>query len=183
MSKPHKITLAALLIVLTPCIPTLAFAGEQGLYFGGGVGAYTLDLNDSNFDDDATVARIFAGLQFTDNLAIEGEYQKLFESEDDIFGADAELEADIWTISIRPILPLTEFLDLYGKLGYSHYDAEVQTSLIGTTFRADGSDNALSWGGGVDLNFGNLSLRGEVTRVEIDDADLNLVSAGLVLRF
>ncbi len=160
-----------------------AVAGEPGLYIGGGVGAYTLDIDDTDFDDNATVARVFAGLQFTENLAIEGEYQKLFESEDDIFGVDAELEADIWTISLRPILPLTDFVDLYGKIGYSHYDADVQASILGASFSADDSDTVFSWGGGVDLNFGNLSLRGEVSRIEIDDADLNLVSAGLVFRF
>ena len=81
------------------------------------------------------------------------------------------------------MISLTDFIDLYGKIGYSHYDAEVQTTILGSSFSADGSDNALSWGGGVDFNFGNLSLRGEVSRIEVDDADLNLVSAGLVLRF
>ena len=179
----RKLGLFACSFVFMAGMANSVIAAEQGLYVGAGVGAYTLDIDDTDFDDNATVARVFAGLQFSENWAIEGEYQKLFESEDDIFGAQAELEADIWTISLRPMISLTDFIDLYGKIGYSHYDAEVQTTILGSSFSADGSDNALSWGGGVDFNFGNLSLRGEVSRIEVDDADLNLVSAGLVLRF
>ena len=47
----------------------------------------------------------------------------------------------------------------------------------------DESDGAFTYGGGVGLNFGNVSLRGEVSRIDIDDAELNLVSANVLVRF
>ena len=90
--KPY--TVPGVLLATLLFTSHIAWASDPGIYIGGGVGAYTLDVDNTNFDDDATVARVFAGLQFTENLAIEGEYQKLFESEDDLFGAQAELEAD-----------------------------------------------------------------------------------------
>ena len=160
-----------------------AYAAEQGLYLGGGVGVYTLDIDDTSFDDKATVAKAFLGYRFSDHVALEVDYQKLFEVEDDIIGVEAELDADAWTVSLRPILPITDFMDLYAKVGYTWYDIEAKTTILGFSISDDDSDSALSWGAGVDLNFGNVSLRGEVTRIEVDDADLNLVSAGVVFRF
>ena len=160
-----------------------ANAAEQGLYLGGGIGAYTLDLDDTSFDDNATVAKVMLGYRFSDNVAFEVDYQKLFEVEDNVLGVPAELDADAWTVSIRPILPVSDFLDLYAKVGYSWYDVEARTTILGLSVTDDDSDSALSWGAGVDLNFGNVSLRGEVTRIEVEDADLNLVTAGVVIRF
>ena len=160
-----------------------AVAAEPGLYLGAGLGAYTLDIDDTSFDDSATVAKVFAGYRIGDHLAIEGDYQKLYEVKDDVVGIEAKLDADAWTVSIRPILPITDFIDLYGKVGYTWYDIEARTRIFGVSVTEDDSDGDLSWGGGIDLNFGNLSLRGEVSRIEVDDADLNLVSAGILFRF
>ncbi|MEQ9451258.1 MAG: porin family protein [Pseudomonadales bacterium] len=176
------------IITLTALTTLAAFslnaqAADNGLYIGAGVGAYTLEIDDTDFDDNDTVAKVFAGYRFNKNLAVEGEYQKLFESEDDIFGTNVELEADAWTIAVRPILPLTDFIDLYAKIGYTHYEAEARTRLGGVTINDEDSESGLNWGGGIDFNLGNVSLRGEVSRIEIDDADLNLVSAGVVFRF
>ena len=160
-----------------------ANATDNGLYLGGGVGAYTLDIDDTDFDDGATVAKVFAGYRLHPNLAIEADYQKLFEASDDILGVNAEVDADAWTVALRPTLPLTDFVDLYAKVGYTWYDVETKASLLGVSTTLDESDSDFSWGGGVDFNFGNLSLRGELSRIEVNDADLNLLTAGVVFRF
>ncbi len=170
-------------LVLMGVTTISAHAAEQGLYLGAGVGVYTLDIDDTSFDDNATVAKVFAGYRFGDHVAIEVDYQKLFEVKDDIIGIEAELDADAWTVSLRPILPVSDFLDLYAKVGYTWYDIEARTTILGSSISDGDSDSDLSWGAGVDLNFGNLSLRGEVTRIEVDDADLNLVTAGVIFRF
>jgi hypothetical protein len=48
----------------------------------------------------------------------------------------------------------------------------------------DGSDDDFTWGGGVDFHLGDLlTLRGDISRVEIEDSDLNLISAAVILRF
>ncbi len=159
-----------------------ANAAEQGLYMGGGVGVYTLDIDDTSFDDNATVAKVIAGFRFSDGIAIEVDYQKLFEVEDDVLGVKAEIDAEAWTVSLRPILPVSDFLDLYAKIGYTWYDIEARTNILGGVSIED-TEASFSWGGGVDLNFGNVSFRGEVTRIEVDDADLNLVTAGVIVRF
>ncbi len=173
----------ALAFVLT--IPsTPLYAADRGLYLGGGVGLYTLDINNTNFDDNASVAKVIAGLRISDNLAIEGDYQKLFETKDDLFGSDAELKADAYTISIRPILPLTGFLDLYAKIGYTFYKFESKGEFLGVDIGAEESERDFTYGAGVDLHVSKrLSLRGEVTRIDIQDADINLITAALLFRF
>lgn len=176
------ITLFALVLLGVTTITT-ANAAEQGLYLGGGVGVYTLDIDDTSFDDNATVAKAIAGYRFSDNFAIEVDYQKLFEVEDNVLGVKAELDADAWTVSLRPILPISDVVDLYAKVGYTWYDIEARASILGVSITDDDSDSSFSWGGGVDLNFGNLSLRGEVARIEVDDADLNLITIGVLVRF
>lgn len=183
MRKENTFFACALLGVIS-IVAFSANAAEQGLYMGVGVGVYTLDIDDTGFDDKATVAKGIAGLRLSDNLAIEVDYQKLFTVEDDILGVEAEIDADAWTVSLRPILPISDFVDLYGKVGYTWYDIEARASILGGPSISDGdSDSSFSWGGGVDLNFGNVSLRGEVTRIEVDDADLNLVTVGVLVRF
>jgi len=164
-------------------VPASANAADTGLYLGGAVGAYTLDIDDTDFDDGATVAKFFAGYRLHPNLAIEADYQKLFEADDDILGVNAEVDADAWTVALRPTLPITDFIDLYGKIGYTWYDVETKASLLGVSTTLDDSDSDFSWGGGVDFNFGNLSLRGELSRIEVNDADLNLLTAGVVFKF
>ncbi len=74
-------------------------------------------------------------------------------------------------------------MDLYAKVGYTWYDIEARANILGVSITDDDSDSSFSWGGGVDLNFGNVSLRGEVARIEVDDADLNLVTVGVLVRF
>ena len=160
-----------------------ANAADQGLYIGGGVGVYTLDIDDTSFDDNATVGKAIVGYRFSDYAALEVDYQKLFEVEDDVLGGKAEIDADAWTVSLRPILPVSDFVDLYAKVGYTWYDVEAKSTILGGVSIDTDTDSSFSWGGGVDLNFGNVSLRGEVSRIEVDDADLNLVTAGVIVRF
>lgn len=158
-------------------------AAENGFYLGGGAGAYFLDIDESDFDDGAPTAKVFAGYRLHPNLAVEADYQKLYKSSGDIFGIDTGVKADAWTVALRPTFPLTDFIDLYGKIGYAWYDVEASASVGGLTFTESESERDLTWGGGVDFNFGNLSLRGELSRIEVEDADLNMLTAGVVYRF
>ena len=185
MPKNFLFTLpACLACALTFALATPAYAADPGLYLGGGVGLYTLDINNTNFDDNASVAKVIAGFRISDHLAIEGDYQKLFETKDDLFGSDAKLQADAYTISIRPILPLTIFLDLYGKIGYTFYKFESKGEFLGVDIGAEKNERDFTYGAGVDLHVSKrLSLRGEVTRLDIQDAEVNLVTAALLFRF
>lgn len=157
-----------------------AQAAQRGLYLGGGAGLYTLEIDDLEFDDDAALLRAFGGFRFSDHWAVEADYQYLSEAKDAFLGQDVELDFEGYGISVRPILPLGDRLDLYGRIGWTWYDAEASIAGVGI----DGSDDDFTWGGGVDFHLGDLlTLRGEVSRIEVDDTDLSLVSAAVLLRF
>ncbi len=172
-----------LTVLVLTWLPCNVAAADTGLYLGAGVGAYTLDIDDTDFDDNSTVAQAIVGYQLGSFLAVEGSYQKLFDTEDDVLGSEIELDADAWTLALRPMLPVTPLIDVYGKVGYAWYEVEAQTEILGFAFSEDDSDSAFTWGAGVDVNLGSLSLRGEVSRIEVDDAELNLVTAALLFRF
>ncbi|MCZ6890702.1 MAG: porin family protein [Gammaproteobacteria bacterium] len=178
-----KILYAALCAVLG--LGSVAYADERpGVYFGGGIGAYGLDLDNVDFDDRSRFLRAVVGYRISDHLAVEGDYLKLFETSGDIFGADADLDADVWGISLRPILPITDRIDLYGRVGWSWYDVDVTSNAFGIPLTADSKDNDFTWGGGLDFRLtDNVSLRGDFSRIEIDDANLNFLSAQVTFRF
>lgn len=164
-----------------------ASAADLGPYIGAGAGIYTLSLDDDefeDFDDNAAFGRVFGGVRLTDHLAIEGDYQRLAKTKDNLLGADVELDGTAWGVSIRPILPITEFIDLYARAGWTWYDVEATATVLGTSASVTGNDSDFTWGGGIDINLGqSLSLRGDFSRIEIEDTDLNLISAGVFFRF
>lgn len=167
---------AAAALAFSPAL----LAAQPGAYVGGGVGVYTLDIDDIDYDDSAALLRGFAGFRLNDNWAIEGDYQRFSEAEDDFLGVDAELDFEGYGVALRPIIPLGNLVDLYGKVGWTWYDADASAG----GFAISDSGDDFTWGGGVDFHLGDLlTLRGEVSRIEIDDTDLNLVSAAVLLRF
>lgn len=171
------------------CVVTLgwsisAIAADGGPYVGVRAGAYTLDVDDVDFDDGDTVYGAFGGFRFNDHWAVEVDYHKLQESEDTILGIDVGIDADSWSVSVRPIFPITDLVDIYGRVGWAWYDVELNASSLGIGVSDSESDSDLIWGGGIDINLGDrFSLRGEVTRIEISDADLNMFSIGALFRF
>lgn len=163
---------------------TMAHADDAtDVYIGGSIGGYALDVDDIDFDDGARFVRAYAGLNLSENLSIEGDYTRLSESEDDIGGTPSEFEADAFSVFVRPSVSLSDHIDIYGKAGWSWYDTEFRTTAgVPATLTSD--DDDFAWGGGVDLHLSdNLTLRGDFTRIEVDDADLDMLSAGLTFRF
>lgn len=172
---------AAALAAAAAGFTSSAIAAPPGPYLGAGVGLYTLDIDDVNYDDSAALFRGFGGYRINDNWAIEADYQRLSEAEDDILGTDVELDFEAWGVSVRPIIPIGDLFDLYARVGWTWYDAEANVTGFGSV---DGSDDDFTWGGGIDFHLGDLlTLRGDVSRIEIEDTDLNLISAAILLRF
>ncbi|MEQ8857407.1 MAG: porin family protein [Pseudomonadales bacterium] len=173
-------SIATAAIVGAWTLSPVASAAQPGPYVGAGVGIYTLDIEDINYDDSAALFRGFGGYRINDNWAIEADYQRFSEAEDDILGTDVKLDFEAWGVSVRPILPIGP-IDLYARAGWTWYDAEANVGGFGSV---DGSDDDFTWGGGVDFHLGDLlTLRGDISRIEIEDTDLNLVSAAILLKF
>jgi OOP family OmpA-OmpF porin len=97
---------AALAAGALAAVPALAQVqtDERALYLGGGIGVN---------DDEESVWRLFGGYRAHRNLAVELGYADLGEM--NIAGRPANTEA--WELVGLGILPLTEQISVYGKLG------------------------------------------------------------------
>lgn len=203
------------LILLAAAASQPATAEENvGWYVGGSVGPSYADIDEpkitgslleSGFtttafdhDDRDTGYQLFAGYQFNRNFAVEGGFFDLGE-----FGytattlpagtLDGRLEVKGLNLDLLGILPVSDRVSAFGRLGIQYADTEDR-------FRGTGSVNVfnpapeetdvnLKAGFGLQYAVSNsLGMRFEVERYRIDDAvgntgDLDLLSVGLVYRF
>ena len=133
----------------------------QGFYFGGGIGVTQLEDEEEgigSFDDSPLGWRILAGYEFTENFAVEGAYVNSGEAEDTIQGVDIEAELKGFTVSGIGLLPVSDSVKLFGKLGY--YNGETEASAFGVT--VDEDESGLTLGAGLRFDLGNnFAIRGE----------------------
>lgn len=183
-----RTALAVFLSALT--FAPLAANADSGFYIGGGVGGATLeaDFGDtgipgfpSDLDEDDTAIKLFAGYTFdlpTIDLAVEAGYVDLGEPDIDVLGVDVKLNPtgiNLWGIAAVETGPV----DLFAKLGYIAWDVDI--SAQGASDAIDGSD--LAYGLGLSFGLGAIKVRGEYEVYDLEDADVSMISLGLVYQF
>lgn len=185
-------------------------AAQAQLYLGAGAGQSKFhDLDEvraacatvgasCSVDDTDTGFKVFAGYRFNDFIALEGGYIDLGESVADAVvpvTATAALTAEGGYVSLLPQIPVGTVGSIFGRIGLSAVDAELTASGGGETF-SDSSGAAgvvFGFGGEVHLNE-QVSIRAEWERHSFDEAldiagieleapDIDLLSAGLIVRF
>ena len=154
---------------------------ETGSYAGGSLGQYRYEdssLDDDNFEDDSESYKAFLGARLNRVFSIEAGYNKYGEVEDQ----GRRFEADGIPLSISAALPLSPGFAPYAKLGQLYWDLEGEgNSEIGNE-NIDGNDTFYGVGAWLNLSR-NLNMRLEYERFELDDADLDMATAGLALQF
>jgi predicted porin len=157
------------------CVGTAAHADNTGIYAGGSVGQAETDFSDDTldtlFDGKDTAFKIFLGYRVLDWVGFEAGYVDLgeitlrgsqpgvtrFRLEEAGFGAFGML---YWT-------PVPQ-LDLFAKGGFVISQAHVRTnSFFGSLDDTDNSTD-LAWGVGGQVRFGNLAVRAEYERFNLD---------------
>lgn len=167
-------------------IATTSLADEAGgFYIGAGLGGYDVSADVFNFDDSEFL-RGTVGFRMSEKWAFEGDVLHLNDANASFGDTTANLDADIVGIAWRRIVPINDHIDLYGRLGWSWFDGKLEAQ--NHTFPAGvdiaGKDDEFTWGGGVEVSFNDhFALRGDFTRIDFDDTNLDLWSASLVLRF
>lgn len=140
--------------------------GNTGFYLGAGAGQIE---GDGDFDDDAGLAKVFAGynfgwLPFLD-LGAELSYMNGGKLHDHIDGHSASLEIDSWQATGIAGLSFGPF-GVYGKAGFAEWDAERRGG--GNLDRNfDGTDPV--YGIGARLKLFDVTGRLEVERIDTDD--------------
>ncbi|MHB8717022.1 MAG: OmpA family protein [Sulfuricaulis sp.] len=191
-----------------------AVAADSGWYGGLGIGRTKAKINDSKIesgllgsgltttsmsdDDRDTGYKVFGGLKFNRNFALEAGYFDLGE-----FGFKATtipagtLNGNInlkgFNLDAVGILPLAEKFSAFGRIGGQYTQAEdsfTKTGAVAVT-NPNPSKRALNYKAGLGVQYDlteSVGLRGEWERYRINDAvgsrgDVDMLSVGLVVAF
>lgn len=161
------------LIGTTMTDPALA-AGQW--YFGGSISQSSID--EPGLDADDTNGKLFGGYRYNRHFSIEGTYYDLGE----FTQGTNQLALDGFGISINGYLPLADKLSLLGKVGLHAWDADVRGPIASRL--SDSSDTDTFVGVGVEYRLSDrLDFRAEYERYNVDNFDVDAVSAGVSFRF
>jgi hypothetical protein len=182
-------------------------AEDVGWYIGGSIGEAEADLGSkdfsifddgsitsSSFDDSGDSYSFFVGVQNHENFAAEFGYIDFgeggFNATSDGLGTmyvagpvKGVLESDAITVAVKPILPLTEHIDLFAKIGVFFWDSQFTLSDSAQSASASEDGEDLFYGLGAGLNFGSFTLTAEYTRYDLDGVDVDVVAASAIIRF
>jgi opacity protein-like surface antigen len=158
-SLMRKLAFIAAASVAALVAPGLAHA-QEGAYVGAG---YT------QFDaDDVSVGAVTgrAGYRFHPNFAAEAE-ASFGVGDDD--GVELDNSVGVYGVGILPVSP--EF-DLFARVGYHN-----------TEFNA-GEDDGIAYGAGAQWNITErFGIRGEYTRLDSDEEEVDTYGASVVYKF
>jgi OOP family OmpA-OmpF porin len=172
-----KLIYTAVATALLAASPAAMSADDGGFYVGAGIGQFGVD--EGGFSESDTGYKLFGGWMFNQYIGGEAEYIDGGTVEDSGFGIDTTA----FNLSVKGNWPVTEQFDVYGKVGYFFWDADVD--LFGDSSQEkneSGSD--LSWGIGAGYDFtDNFGVVGEWQWFQIEEADADMWSVGLVWKF
>jgi OOP family OmpA-OmpF porin len=171
-----KLIYAAVAATLLASAPAMA-AEDGGFYVGAGIGQFS--VNEGGFDESDTGYKLFGGWMFNQYVGGELEYIDGGTVGDNNFGIDTTA----FNVSVKGNWPVTEQFDVYGKVGYFFWDADIDDSGdSGQERNESGSD--LSWGLGAGYDFtDNFGVVAEWQWFQIEEADAEMLSAGVVWKF
>jgi OOP family OmpA-OmpF porin len=174
-SKLLTTTLAALLL---GGASLAAQAQDTGFYAGVGAGQALVD--ERAYDDEDTAFSAFGGYQFHRNFALEAGYTDFGKLEPRGTGTGDDLELSSAYLTAVGILPFTEQFSGYAKAGFQRWDLDRAIPGLTGTAKDDGTDPV--YGVGLQYRFNDLvALRGEYTRSEVEDLDVD--TAQVQVRF
>ncbi len=172
------ITLIALGAISVP-----AMAADQNSFYGGlGGGAYR--LKSDGFNETAPTLSILGGYNYSERVAFEAAYTKLYNATGTVDGIDVKVDGNAWDLSTKLSIPMGERLSPYGRIGWTYLDTSAAGSFGGIAARINEYDDAFSWavGTGIKLN-PRFVLNGEYSRVLVNNADFDRMSLNLNYRF
>lgn len=164
--------------VLAAALGALSFGAQAaepvGWYAGAGIGQSMID--EGWLDDEDTGFQVYGGYQLHPNWGFELGYTDFGKIK---YGGVASLDADTVSLVAVGTLPFTDNFSGYAKAGVHSWDADARAAGIGRA-SDDGTDP--TYGLGLQYRFtDNVALRGEYSRFEIDDSEVDL--AQVALRF
>ena len=119
---------------------------------------YLMEQNGISFEDNPLGWRLLAGYEFNDNFAVEGSYINSGTAEDTVLGEDVEAELSAFTLSVVGLLPVSESVDLFARVGF--YTGEQEVTAFDITIDED--EDGATVGAGIRFNTSDaFAIRGE----------------------
>lgn len=146
-----------------------ASAQERAFYAGAGVGQSFVD--EGNYDDEDTALSVFGGYQLNRYLGLETGYVDFGKIEPE--GSGTALEGDSAYLTAVGTLPISDKFLAYAKAGVHRWNVDKEMpSLIGNN---DDSGTDPTYGVGAQYRLTDrVALRGEYSRFEMEDLDVDL---------
>ena len=181
-----NLKVAAAVAALSFATLPAAFADETaGWYLGGGFGRFNAGIDDVDQVDDAIEGwdesddtyKLFAGYRLNKFLSFELDYVNLGEPSGAIVpGRNVDSAVDGFAPYVIGTFPLGNWFEVYGRLGYYFYDANVGVEdELGGRVEFDEESEDLVYGAGIGANIGErLNVRFEYEKFDLqglDDAD------------
>lgn len=186
--------------VLDPGPKSLDEYGESnwdGINFDGWYGGFNfgqskyrgVDADTANTNTEGW--KVYGGYQFNKYLGVEGGYVNLNDMTARTGTVTTNVDTDAWALGAVLSYPVTEKFSVMGKLGAAYMLADINTKNPAALLPADrltkrtGDDSyEPNYGVGVSyalLDF--LSLRAEWERFDRKEYDIDLMSAGIAMKF
>lgn len=184
--------------------------GTTNFYAGIGIGQARIDdwsdfvasdlsslglTGTTNVDDRSMGVKLYGGYKFNKYFALEGGFVDFNDTK-----ASASITApgagtayytsenDAWTLAAVGTLPVTKNISLLAKVGGAHWSSNIRAHGTGSGAVAAGvaknSDVDVFYGVGASYALmDNIDVRGEWERYDFDGTDVDLLTAGLAIRF
>jgi len=181
-----NLKVAAAVAALSLATVPAAFADENaGWYLGGGIGQFNAGIDDVNdvddtiegWDESDNTYKLFAGYRLNKFLSFELDYVNLGEPSGAVVtGFNVDSAVDGFAPYVIGTIPLGNWFEVYGRLGYYFYDANVGVEdTLGNRVEFDEESEDLVYGAGIGANIGDrLNIRFEYEKFDLeglDDAD------------
>jgi len=152
-----NITVVVVCLTLLSICEVAQAGKKSGPYIGGSLGWANIDVSstDYNFDDDDLGFKIFGGWSEIIGLNLDTTGW-------DLFGLAA--------LNLGPV-------GLFAKVGQIWWDSSSNITLL------DDSGNDMAYGIGLRFQIGSFAIRGEYEYFDLDDRDLDMLSAGVSWTF
>lgn len=156
-----------------------------GFYAGASLGESSIEVDGADFDASDTAFKVFGGYLFNQHFAVEASWFDGGAPDERAGPASVEVELTGLTASAVGRLPLGDAFTLFGKIGFTSYDAEIVGRVNGDVFFSeDGSDEDVSYGVGGEFAIGQVfGLRAEYEMIDVSGGSFNMLSLGGVFRF
>ena len=158
----------------------------DGWYAGLGIG----QSNYRDFAADSANTRsegwkVYGGYQFNKYLALEGGYVNLNDMRAINGPVVTTIATEAWALGAVLSYPVTDKISVMGKLGYAYMQGDTRTKNgAALTVRTSQDDYEPNYGVGVSYKvFSNLDLRAEWERFDRSNMDIDLITAGAVIKF